>query len=96
MKNIEKIKIKDKDLLNIVGTDGDLDVIEERDIYLKEFKDSLEKFKNEYYGINDLKFALYYSFIDYKEDLIQRFNEVVKGKVTDKDIAIVEIITFNN
>ena len=98
MENIEKIKIKDKNLLNTVGNEGDLDVIEERDIYLKEFKDSLEAFKKEYYKTseNALKFALYYSFIDYKENLIERFNEVVKEKVTDTDTAIVEIITFNN
>ena len=30
MKNIEKIQIKDRNLLNTVGTDGDIDVIEER------------------------------------------------------------------
>ena len=34
MENIEKIKIKDKNLLNTVGNEGDLDVIEERDIYI--------------------------------------------------------------
>ena len=43
-----------------------------------------------------MKFALYHSFVAYKEDLIERFNEVVKKKVTDTDTAIVEIITFNN
>ena len=98
MENIESIKIQDRDLLNTVGNDGDIDVIEEREIYYKEFKESLEKFKKEYYGTNDnaLKFALYYSFLDFKDDLIERFNEVVKKKVTDTDTAIVEIITFNN
>ena len=95
MENIESIKIQDRDLLNTVGNDGDIDVIEEREIYYKEFKESLEKFKKEYYGTNDnaLKFALYYSFLDFKDDLIERFNEVVKKKVTDTDTAIVEIIT---
>ena len=98
MSNLETIKLKDRDLLNTVGNDGDIDVIEERDKFLDEFKDSLEKFKTEFNKAseNSLKFALYYSFVDYKEDLIERFSEVVKKKVTDTDTAIVEIITFNN
>lgn len=98
MSNLETIKLKDRDLLNTVGNDGDIDVIEERETFLNEFNDSLEKFKIEFNKAseNSLKFALYYSFVDYKEDLIERFSEVVKQKVTDTDTAIVEIITFNN
>jgi len=96
--NIEKIQIKDRNLLNTVGTDGDIDVIEEREEFLNDFKDSLQKFKNEYNkaSCNSLRFALYHSFVAYKEDLIERFSEIVKNKVTDTDTAIVEIITFNN
>ena len=98
MSNLETIKLKDRDLLNTVGNDGDIDAIEERETFLNEFNDSLEKFKKEFNRAseNSLKFALYYSFVDYKEDLIERFSEVVKKKVTDTDTAIVEIITFNN
>ena len=98
MNNIEKIQLKDRDLLNTVGNDGDIDVIEDRDKFLNEFKDSLEIFKKEFKKADDnsLKFALYYAFVDYKEDLIERFSEVVKNKVTDTDTAIVELITFNN
>lgn len=98
MSNLETIKLKDRELLNTVGNDGDIDVIEEREEFLKEFKDSLEKFKEEYNKANEsaLKFALYFAFFDYKEQLIERFTEIVKKKVTDTDTAIVEIITFNN
>jgi hypothetical protein len=98
MSNLETLKLKDRDLLNTVGNDGDIDVIEEREEFLKEFKDSLEKFKNEYSKASEsaLKFALYFAFFDYKEQLIERFTEIVKEKVTDTDTAIVEIITFNN
>ena len=98
MSNIETIKLKDRDLLNTVGNDGDIDVIEEREAFLKEFKESLEKFKTEYNSSKEsaLKFALYFAFVDYKEQLIERFSEIVKKKVTDTDTAIVEIITFNN
>jgi hypothetical protein len=64
MDNIEKIQLKDRDLLNTVGNDGDIDVIEDRDNFLNEFKDSLEKFKQEFNKAseNSLKFALYYAF----------------------------------
>ena len=98
MTNIEKIELKDRDLLNTVGNDGDIDVIEDRDKFLNEFTNSLEKFKEEFNKANDnsLKFALYYAFVDYKEELIERFSEIVRKKVTDTDTAIVEIITFNN
>ena len=34
--------------------------------------------------------------MDYKEQLIERFTDLVKNKVTDTDTAIVEVITFNN
>ena len=98
MSNIETIKLKDRDLLNTVGNDGDIDVIEEREAFLKEFKESLEKFKTEYNSSSEsaLKFALYFAFVDYKDQLIERFSEIVEKKVTDTDTAIVEIITFNN
>ena len=98
MTNIEKIQLKDRDLLNTVGTDGDIDVIEDREIFLNEFKDSLEQFKKEFNKAseNSLKFALYYAFFDYKEELIDRFTEIVQKKVTDTDTAIVEVISFNN
>ena len=98
MTNIEKIQLKDRDLLNTVGTDGDIDVIEDREIFLNEFKDSLEQFKKEFNKAseNSLKFALYYAFFDYKEELIERFTEIVQKKVTDTDTAIVEVISFNN
>ena len=98
MNNIEKIQLKDRDLLNTVGNDGDIDVIEDRDNFLNEFKDSLEKFKEEFNKASDnsLKFALYYAFVDFKEELIERFSNLIQNKVTDTDTAIVEIITFNN
>ena len=98
MTNIEKIEIKDIDLLNIVGNDGDINVIEERDKFLNEFKGSLEKFKEKFNKAEDnsLKFALYFAFVDYKEELLERFSEIVQKKVKDTDTAIVEIVSFKN
>ena len=98
MTNIEKIEFKDIDLLNIVGNDGDINVIEERDKFLDEFKNSLEKFKEKFNKAEDnsLKFALYFAFVDYKEELLERFSEIVQKKVKDTDTAIVEIVSFKN
>lgn len=98
MNNIEKIVIKDRDLLNTVGVNGDFEVFEERQKFLNEFKTSLSKFKNEFDKAEDnsLKFALYYAFVAYKDDLIERFHTITDNKVTDTDTAIVEIITFTN
>ena len=96
--NIEKIEFKNIDLLNIVGNDGDINVIEERDKFLDEFKNSLEKFKEKFNKAEDnsLKFALYFAFVDYKEELLERFSEIVQKKVEDTDTAIVEIVSFKN
>lgn len=98
MTNIEKIEFKDIDLLNIVGNDGDINLIEERDKFLDEFKNSLEKFKEKFNKAEDnsLKFALYFAFVDYKEELLERFSEIVQKKVEDTDTAIVEIVSFKN
>ena len=98
MENIEKIKINDRYLLNTVGNDGDIFLIEDRDNFLEEFRKSLEKFKKELNKTSDnsLKISLYYSFFNFKEKLIERFFELIINRVTDIDTAIVEIITFNN
>ena len=98
MTNIEKIEFKDIDLLNIEGNVGDINVIEERDKFLNEFKNSLEKFKEKFNKAEDnsLKFALYFAFVDYKEELLERFSEIVQKKVKDTDTAIVEIVSFKN
>jgi hypothetical protein len=60
MENIEKIQIKDRDLLNTVGNEGDIDIIEDRGKFLDEFRKSLEMFKKEFNKANEnsLKFAL--------------------------------------
>ena len=98
MTNSEKIEFKNIDLLNIVGNDGDINVIEERDKFLDEFKNSLEKFKEKFNKAEDnsLKFALYFAFVDYKEELLERFSEIVQKKVEYTDTAIVEIVSFKN
>ena len=75
-----------------------MEIIEEREKYLNKYSKAVELFRNEFTKATDysLKFALYYSFRDYKDNLIDSFSELVKKTVTDTDSAIVEIITFNN
>jgi len=72
--------------------------MEIREEYINNYNKAVELFRKEFNKAKDysLKFALYYSFRDYKDNLIDTFSEKVKNNVTDTDTAIVEIITFNN
>ena len=69
-----------------------------REEYINNYNKAVELFRKEFNKAKDysLKFALCYSFRDYKDNLIDTFSEKVKNNVTDTDTAIVEIITFNN
>lgn len=97
--NIKSIKFSERHLINSAGNEGiALEIIEEREKFLDKYSKAVELFRNEFNKATDysLKFALYYSFRDYKDNLVDTFSELVKEKVTDTDSAIVEIITFNN
>lgn len=99
VQNIDKIKFSERHLINSAGVEGvAMEIIEEREKYLDKYSKAVELFRNEFTKATDysLKFALYYSFRDYKDNLIDSFSELVKKTVTDTDTAIVEIITFNN
>ena len=101
MSNIEKIKFKERDLLSSFEYDFDIDFIEEREKFLKEFKIKLEMFKKDLNTINDnlLKFILCFTLFDFKEDLIERFFNTIKKtepNIHNIDIIIVEVITLNN
>ena len=65
-----------------------------REEYIDNYNKDVESFRKEFNKAKDysLKFALYYSFRDYKDNLIDTFSEKAKNNVTDT----VEIITFNN
>ena len=66
--------------------------------YLQKYSKAIDLFRTEFSKANDssLKFALYYAFRDYKDNLIDNFAEEIKKRVIDKGKAIIEIITFNN
>jgi GTP-binding protein EngB required for normal cell division len=99
VQNIDSIKFSERHLINSAGVEGvAMEIIEEREKYLNKYSKAVELFRNEFTKATDysLKFALYYSFRDYKDNLIDSFSELVKKTVTDTDSAIVEIITFNN
>ena len=99
VKNITSIKFSERNLINTAGKEGiSLEVFEIREKFKNEYSYAIEIFRNEFTKANEysLKFALYYSFRDYRDNLIDKFSNLVQKEVTDTDTAIVEIITFNN
>lgn len=97
--NINSIKFSERHLINSAGTEGiAFEVIEERDKSIEKFTKEAEIFRKEFNKATDysLKFALYYSFLDYKDNLVDSFSDMIKNKDIDKDSAILEFITFNN
>ena len=99
VQNINCIKFSERNLINTAGKEGiSLEVYELREKYKKEYDNAIDIFRKEFTNANDysLKFALYYSFRDYRDNLIYKFSDITKKTVTDTDTAIVEIITFNN
>ena len=99
MSNIEKIKFNERDLLSTFKCDGEIDLIEEREKFLEEFKKKLEIIKKDFNNVNDnlLKFILCFTLFDFKEELIERFfNIITKKEHIDIDTKIVEVITLNN
>jgi GTP-binding protein EngB required for normal cell division len=99
VQNIKSIKFSERHLINSAGVEGvAMEIIEEREKFLDKYAKAVELFRNEFTKATDysLKYALYYSFRDYKDNLIDSFSDLVKKTVTDTDYAIVEIITFNN
>ncbi|OUM64429.1 hypothetical protein PIROE2DRAFT_8818 [Piromyces sp. E2] len=98
MKNIPDMVLQTRDFLASVKNIFDFSVMDERVKYEEEFDTVLKKFKGEIKKADndDLKRALYFAFKDFKEDLIERYSEVVKEKKADNDSIIVEVIIFNN
>ena len=99
MSNIEKIKFNERDLLSTFKCDGEIDLIEEREKFFEEFKKKLEIIKKDFNNVNDnlLKFILCFTLFDFKEELIERFfNIITKKEHIDIDTKIVEVITLNN
>ena len=99
VQNISSIKFNERNLIDTIGKEGiSLEVYEFREKYRKEYYYAIELFKKEFTKTNDysLKFSLYYSFRDYRDNLVNKFSDEVKKIVTDIDSAVVEIITFNN
>ena len=97
--NISSIKFSERHLLNTAGTEGiAFEITEEREKIVEKYNKAIELFRKEFTKATDysLKFALYYSFRDYKDNLIDSFSDMVKKKEIDTDSAIVEILTFNN
>lgn len=94
----EHLNIKTRDLTQIIDPEFDLDCCDERDKYIEEFQKSLSLFITEFHKTNekDLKRALYFTFRDYKDNLIKKYSTFVRGKKADTDSIITELIMFNN
>ena len=98
MEFIDKINIKTSDLTQNINPEFDFDVMEDREKFINEFNESLKVFTTEFMKTNDkdLKRALYFSLRDYKDNLIKRYNEIIKDKKVDLDSIVTELIMFNN
>ena len=98
MEFIERINIKSSDLTQSIDPEFDLDVMDEREKYIKEFENSLKIFDSEFRRASDkdLKRALYFSLKDYKDNLIKKYSEIIKNKKADLDSIVTELIMFNN
>ena len=98
MEFIDRINIKSSDLTQTIDPEFDLDCIEDRDKYIKEFQDALKIYGTEFRKTTDkdLKRALYFSLRDFKDNLIKKYNDIIKDKKADLDSIITELIMFNN
>jgi GTPase Era involved in 16S rRNA processing len=95
---VENLIFKTSDLTKTVNPQFDLDCIDDREKYIKEFQNSLKIFMDEFSKADekDLKRALYFAFRDYKDNLIKKYSEIVRGKKADNESIITELIMFNN
>lgn len=98
MKNIPRMNIKTRGLFASVKETFDFSVMDEREKYEDEFDKTLKKFEVELKKADndDLKRAIYFAFKDYKENLIERYSQIVRNKKADNDSIIIEVIMFNN
>lgn len=97
--NIKSINFSERSLIDTAGKEGvSMELIELREEEIKKYNKAVDTFRKEFNKANEysLKFALYYSFRDYKDTLLDNYSNIVKSKVLDIDTAVVEIITFNN
>lgn len=94
----EHLNIKTTDLTQTIDPQFDLDCMDDREKYITEFQKSLKIFLAEFQKATekDLKRALYFTFREYKENLIKKYSEIVRKKKADTDAIITEIIMFNN
>lgn len=98
MEFIDRINIKTSDLTQNIAPEFDFDVMEDREKFINEFNESLKIFTSEFLKANDknLKRALYFSLRDYKDNLIKRYNLVIRNKKADLEATVTELIMFNN
>jgi hypothetical protein len=95
---IKNLNLKTSDLIRIIEPKFDLDFIDDRENYINEFQNGLKIFLEELSKATekDLKRALYFGLRDFKDNLIKKYAEIIKGKKADNDKIITELIMLNN
>ena len=100
MENVKEVKIESRDLFKTVDPQFDIDMQEDRQRYLLEFKDTLKIFESEFKSATDknLKRAIFFALRGYKDELIESYSNIVKKKKLEEDLdaVITELIMFNN
>jgi len=100
MANIKEVKIESRDLLKTVDPEFDIDMHEDREKYLSEFREVLQIFKEGFKSAQDknLKRAIFFALRGYKDELIESYSNIVKEKKLEEDLdaVITELIMFNN
>ena len=100
MENIKEVKIESRDLLKTVDPEFDIDMQDDREQYLLEFKENLKIFESEFKSATDknLKRAIFFALRGYKDELIESYSNIVKKKKLEEDLdaVITELIMFNN
>ena len=82
MENVKEVKIESRDLFKTVDPQFDIDMQEDRQRYLLEFKDTLKIFESEFKSATDknLKRAIFFALRGYKDELIESYSNIVKKK----------------
>ena len=98
MINIPKLMITYRFFLSSLYDEGDEELYEERNKFIKEFEESLIIFHKEFNKAkdSDLKRAIYFALKSYKESLIEKYVDVIKKKKEYTDEIIANLILFNN
>jgi GTPase SAR1 family protein len=99
MKNLEGINPKSREFIKHFKNATENNMKKARREFVKEFDDALEIFQDEFdkpATDKALKRALYFSFRDFKNNLIEKYYEVAKKEQVISDSVIEHVLSFSN